>query len=33
MRGFKAMAKVLAHPHLAYYLRGDGEVCDLRKII
>ena len=33
MRGFKAMAKVPAHPHLAYYLRGDGEVCDLRKII
>ena len=33
MRGFKAMAKVLAHPHLAYYLRGNGEVCDLRKII
>jgi hypothetical protein len=33
MRGFKSMAKVLAHPHLAYYLRGDGEVCDLRKIV
>jgi len=33
MRGFKSLSKVLAHPHLAYYLRGDGEVCDLRKII
>ena len=33
MRGFKAMHKVLAHPYLAFYLRGRGKVCDLRQII
>jgi transposase-like protein len=33
MRGFKAMHKVLAHPHLAFFLRGDGGICDLRKVI
>ena len=33
MRGFKSLSKVLAHPHLAYYLRGDGQACDLRKIV
>lgn len=33
MRGFKAMHKVLAHPYLASYLRGQGGLCDLRKVI
>ena len=33
MRGFKSMAKVLAHPHLSFYLRGHGGSCDLRKIV
>jgi len=33
MRGFKAMHKVLAHPHLAFYLRGAAGVCDLRKVV
>jgi hypothetical protein len=33
MRGFKAMPKVLAHPYLAFYLRGQGGLCDLRKVI
>jgi len=33
MRGFKAMAKVLAHPHLASYLRGQAGICDLRQVI
>jgi hypothetical protein len=33
MRGFKAMHKVLAHPYLASFLRGEDGVCDLRKVI
>jgi transposase-like protein len=33
MRGFKSMRKVLAHPHLAYHLRGNGGACDLCKVI
>lgn len=33
MRGFKAMHKVLHHPHLAYFLRGSGGICDLRNVI
>ena len=33
MRGFKSMAKVLAHPHLSFFLRGQDGVCDLRKVI
>jgi hypothetical protein len=33
MRGFKAIHKVLAHPHLAFYLRGQAGSCDLRKIV
>ena len=33
MRGFKAMHKVLAHPYLAFYLRGQEGICDLRKVI
>jgi hypothetical protein len=33
MRGFKSMHKVLAHPFLACYLRGQGGTCDLRKLI
>jgi hypothetical protein len=32
-RGFKAMHKVLAHPYLASFLRGENGVCDLRKVI
>jgi len=33
MRGFKAMHKVLAHPYLASFLRAEGGLCDLRKVI
>jgi len=34
MRGFKALHKVLAHPHLASYLRGDDQGrCDLRNVV
>jgi hypothetical protein len=33
MRGFKSLKKVISHPHLAFYLRGDGTVCDLRTIV
>jgi hypothetical protein len=33
MRGFKAMHKVVTHPYLSFYLRGDGGICDLRKAI
>ncbi|HUU20993.1 MAG TPA: hypothetical protein VM389_00525, partial [Phycisphaerae bacterium] len=33
MRGFKAMHKVLAHPYLASFLRGEDGLCDLRKVI
>jgi hypothetical protein len=33
MRGFKARHKVVAHPYLAFFLRGEGGVCDLRKVI
>jgi len=33
MRGFKSLAKVLAHPHLSFFLRGQDGVCDLRKVI
>jgi len=33
MRGFKAKHKVLAHPYLASFLRGEGGLCDLRKVI
>jgi transposase-like protein len=33
MRGFKAMHKVLAHPHLAFHLRGQSGTCDLRKLV
>jgi len=33
MRGFKAVHKVLAHPYLAFFLRGSAGVCDLRKVI
>jgi hypothetical protein len=33
MRGFKAMHKVLNHSYLAYFLRGQGGICDLRKVI
>ena len=33
MRGFKALHKVLAHPYLAFLLRGEAGVCDLRKVI
>lgn len=33
MRGFKAKAKVLAHPYLSFYLRGQGGLCDLGKVV
>jgi hypothetical protein len=33
MRGFKAMHKVVTHPYLSFYLRGDAGICDLRKVI
>jgi hypothetical protein len=33
MRGFKSMGKVLTHPHLSFFLRGQDGVCDLRKVI
>jgi hypothetical protein len=33
MRGFKSLAKVVAHPYLASYLRGQEGICDLRKIV
>ena len=33
MRGFKAKHKVLAHPYLASFLRGQDGLCDLRKVI
>ena len=33
MRGFKAKNKVLSHPYLAFYLRGQEGICDLRKVI
>lgn len=33
MRGFKSQSKVLAHPYLSSFLRGDDGLCDLRKVI
>ena len=33
MRGFKALHKVLAHPYLSSFLRGQGGICDLREVI
>jgi len=33
MRGFKTQRKVLAHPYLASFLRGEDALCDLRKVI
>jgi len=33
MRGFKSMDKVVAHPYLAFFLRGQEGICDLRKVI
>jgi len=33
MRGFKSQAKVLAHPFLASFLRGQAGICDVRKVI
>jgi len=34
MRGFKSPSKVLTHPYLASYLRGDDQGrCDLRRVI
>jgi len=33
MRGFKALPKVLAHPYLSFFLRGQEGICDLRKVI
>jgi len=33
MRGFKSEKKVLAHPYLASFLRGQDGICDLQKVI
>jgi hypothetical protein len=33
MRGFKNLQKVLTHAYLSSFLRGEGGVCDLRKVI
>ena len=33
MRGFKSMEKVLAHPFLSSFLRGQDGLCDLRKVV
>ena len=33
MRGFKSDQKVLAHPYLSSFLRGQEGVCDLQKVI
>lgn len=33
MRGFKSQAKVLSHPYLASFVRGERGICDLRKVI
>ena len=33
MRGFKQLPKVLAHPYLASFLRGEEGISDLRKVI
>jgi hypothetical protein len=33
MRGFKSDGKVLAHPYLASFLRGEDGTCDLQKVI
>ena len=33
MRGFKSIGKVLTHPYLSSFLRGQGGVCDLREVI
>lgn len=33
MRGFKALPKVVSHPYLAFFLRGQAGVCDLRQVI
>jgi len=33
MRGLKSWDKVLSHPYLSEYLRGDNGICDLRKVV
>jgi len=33
MRGFKAWEKVLAHPYLSEFLRGQDSICDLRRVV
>jgi hypothetical protein len=33
MRGFKSMEKVLSHPFLSFFLRGQDGLCDLRKVV
>ena len=33
MRGFKSKSKVQAHPYLSFYLRGQDNFCDLRKVV
>jgi len=33
MRGFKSERKVLAHPYLSAFLRGEDGICDIQKVI
>jgi hypothetical protein len=33
MRGFKTKRKVIAHPHLSFYLRGQDGLCDLGEVV
>jgi hypothetical protein len=33
MRGFKSQAKVLTHPYLSSFIRGEQGLCDLRKVV
>ena len=33
MRGFKSDRKVLAHPYLSSFLRGEDGICDVQKVI
>jgi len=33
MRGFKSERKVLAHPYLSAFMRGEDGICDLQKVI
>ena len=33
MRGFKADAKIIAHPYLSSFLRGQGGVCHVESVL